>query len=309
MTANQKSTHTIRAFTLIELLVVIAIITILAALLFPVFNSAREKARQSTCASNEKQLGLAFLQYVSDYDDTYPGGYTSVVNMACIYPSAYSSSTTSCNAGSGWAGEIYPYVKSTSIFSCIDDTTSSKVPVGQTPISYIYNEGVPLAPTPNSGSTWSVPYAIGGKMRGLAAPSKTVLLFEGSTAYISFPGDKASPSSDGAEYITWEGSSGDKIATGYLGGGSSVNWQQSGQLGRHTAGSNFLLADGHVKWLMGNQVSNGLPAVNAWTNQSVGASGARCAVYHGGWDEQAAAGTSAYLADGTTMPAVTFSPN
>jgi prepilin-type N-terminal cleavage/methylation domain-containing protein/prepilin-type processing-associated H-X9-DG protein len=59
-------------FTLIELLVVIAIIAILAAILFPVFARAREKARQSSCLSNNKQLGLACLMYVQDYDEAFP---------------------------------------------------------------------------------------------------------------------------------------------------------------------------------------------------------------------------------------------
>src|SRR5436305_5617690 len=60
-----------KAFTLIELLVVIAIIAILAAILFPVFAKAREKARQASCLSNLKQIGLATMQYVQDYDETY----------------------------------------------------------------------------------------------------------------------------------------------------------------------------------------------------------------------------------------------
>jgi len=67
-----------QAFTLIELLVVIAIIAIIAAILFPVFLSAREKARRTTCASNMRQLGLSFSMYTQDYDDTLPGAAPGV---------------------------------------------------------------------------------------------------------------------------------------------------------------------------------------------------------------------------------------
>lgn len=76
-------------FTLIELLVVIAIIAILAAILFPVFAKVREKARQTTCVSNEKQMGLAVLQYVQDYDEMYPqsidGQYVQWYDMVQPY--------------------------------------------------------------------------------------------------------------------------------------------------------------------------------------------------------------------------------
>ena len=80
-----------RGFTLIELLVVIAIIAILAAILFPVFARAREKARETTCTSNLKQLALGMIMYISDYDQKYPGqdiahypgGPTAYPNDAC----------------------------------------------------------------------------------------------------------------------------------------------------------------------------------------------------------------------------------
>ena len=90
-----------KGFTLIELLVVIAIIAILAAILFPVFAKAREKARQSSCLSNTKQIGLAVMQYSQDYDELLPRTY-------------FSPSTGNMH----WAQAILPYCKSNQIFDC-----------------------------------------------------------------------------------------------------------------------------------------------------------------------------------------------
>jgi prepilin-type N-terminal cleavage/methylation domain-containing protein len=88
-----------RGFTLIELLVVIAIIAILAAILFPVFAQAREKARQTSCLSNEKQMGLGVMMYVQDYDETYPMAYY------------YINGATSAAGYVQWTGLVDPYAK------------------------------------------------------------------------------------------------------------------------------------------------------------------------------------------------------
>ncbi len=110
-----------RAFTLIELLVVIAIIAILAAILFPVFARAREKARQTSCLSNVKQLGLAALMYSGDYDEMSPA--------AIMY-------------GGPWWGELLqPYIQNEDVFTC----PSNRFPVrgqGFEGLGYSFNTGM-----------------------------------------------------------------------------------------------------------------------------------------------------------------------
>jgi prepilin-type N-terminal cleavage/methylation domain-containing protein/prepilin-type processing-associated H-X9-DG protein len=103
-------------FTLIELLVVIAIIAILAAILFPVFAKAREKARQSSCLSNVKQIGLGILQYAQDYDEMLPFG--------CLYTG---TDVTGYHGTVGellWYDTIKPYIKSTQIYRCPSDKST-----------------------------------------------------------------------------------------------------------------------------------------------------------------------------------------
>jgi prepilin-type N-terminal cleavage/methylation domain-containing protein/prepilin-type processing-associated H-X9-DG protein len=90
-----------RGFTLIELLVVIAIIAILAAILFPVFARAREKARTASCLNNVKQLTLGIMMYAQDYDETYPAAY----NYAPV-------------AATTWINPIMPYVKNEQVLKC-----------------------------------------------------------------------------------------------------------------------------------------------------------------------------------------------
>lgn len=101
-----------RGFTLIELLVVIAIIAILAAILFPVFAKAREKARQTSCLSNLKQIGLSVLSYAQDYDECM----MRANNAPCTYNLPNGSVSTSTNML--WMYQIMPYIKNAQIFSC-----------------------------------------------------------------------------------------------------------------------------------------------------------------------------------------------
>jgi prepilin-type N-terminal cleavage/methylation domain-containing protein/prepilin-type processing-associated H-X9-DG protein len=104
-----------RGFTLIELLVVIAIIAILAAILFPVFAKAREKARQSSCLSNVKQLGLAILQYAQDYDEVLPKNRIYNASAAAYNILWYPTATN--------MGLIGPYIKNHQIMFCPSATS------------------------------------------------------------------------------------------------------------------------------------------------------------------------------------------
>jgi len=255
---TQQKQRSFQGFTLIELLVVIAIIAILAAILFPVFAKVREKARQTSCASNMKQIGLGTLQYTQDYDEKMPYG-----------DAGQSAGGGYQGVPLGWAGLIYPYVKSTGVYLCPDDPQTGDV------VSYAINVfmGTPGSAAPGSGQS----------IAAFAGPSTTVMYCEIQNSYLA-PGaldwyqwnaadiaqnfDIASPATDGAGSM-WGFSSygsgapwgGVQLATGFMYGQTAATQNTGGYqhtvAARHTEGSNFLLCDGHVKWYRPSSVSPG----------------------------------------------------
>ena len=254
-------------FTLIELLVVIAIIAILAAILFPVFAQAREKARAIACLSNTNQIGLALLQYIQDNDETYPSGtnYTSVGGTLYLTKNP-----------AGWAGQIYPYVKSTGVFHCPDDPTGTAPGAYNNtyyPISYEANSAIMNINHQTPGGAPATDSSFG-------SVSKTIMLLEvqGCQTDMTDGGGVAetvSPSITGLAGNISSGKINGKqgnlyLATGQLRGADAQTQVKSGTgtllslTGVHNGLSNFLFADGHAKALHGSAVSVG------WSNPTVG---------------------------------------
>ncbi len=313
-----KSSQSRRAFTLIELLVVIAIIAILAAILFPVFAQAREKARATSCLSNMKQMGLAVVQYTQDNDETFMNGSVPPASASDNY-----------NYGMGWAGQVYPYVKSRGVYACPDDPFAASSGFGfnydaatNTPslvaaqelsaISYAYNENFALAGNVSGGGGNASTSAV--KEGALGGPAVTILFFEvqncggdptdssADSGYV----DIGSPASNGTDVINPRTGSGQTyIATGQWPGTQLA--ARGGQTfgatplpGRHSGGANYAFADGHSKFLMPGVVSAGTDNTNSDCGVWPGA-------YSNSYQPEPAAATNGFGACSTKAPAATFS--
>ncbi len=275
-----------RAFTLIELLVVIAIISILASILFPVFGQAREKARQTSCLSNGRQLGLGVLQYVQDYDEQMPSGVVIPAGQPCA---------GSIMPGRGWAGQTYAYTKNKQIYKCPDDLTPLDK-ANPTRVACSYGLNMYVAGTMQ-----------GGLLAGQAAPANTVMLFEVTQNLTDVTGaaDWRSTAANGGDgsgagFIDWCIPAGGlaQYDTGVMGTPPRPDrigvWVRDPNAGRHSLGSNFALCDGHSKFFQRSRVSTGFANNNPQCAQDQ--SGPTCAASYG-----IAAGTSANVG-------ATFSP-
>lgn len=207
-----------RGFTLIELLVVVAIIALLAAILFPVFARARGKARQASCQSNLKQIGLAMMQYTQDYDEKIMP-YCYSVGADTMYWASYFQASPAAHFPE--RSLIQPYMKNTQIQDCPDAPQPTGTPsVNTPPIGYGYNNFYLNDLLP--GFNWS-----GKSIAAITQPAETLMMADG-----------ASRNSAG-----W-GRPGYAMPPSYA-GGSGVRAPRIH--GRHFGMANVLWMDGHVK--------------------------------------------------------------
>jgi prepilin-type N-terminal cleavage/methylation domain-containing protein/prepilin-type processing-associated H-X9-DG protein len=223
MSRRNAPNRTRGGFTLIELLVVIAIIAILAAILFPVFAQAREKARTASSGSNVRQLGLAVRMYVQDYDERFPfGGWFPPGNIGTWE----------------WQNTCAPYIKNKGIYYCpssTDDTEDPKDPTAwswnRNPVSYLYNNQLGRDRVPKRDAA-------------VTEPAACWMLVDGHSDW------------GGREGVDWMGrpqtvwlmedttfGAASSLVHGWLG------WQGfTWGLPRHNGGANICYTDGHVKW-------------------------------------------------------------
>jgi len=244
-------------FTLIELLVVIAIIAILAAILFPVFAQAREKARQTSCLSNEKEIGLAVMMYVQDYDEVYP--------LLQRNPSASEKASITIPPGINdppvtWQWVINPYVKNGNQTATVNTGAFElsggvwncpSFPVDNEPRQFGMNESIAGDFSDYAwGNNFGVQYP-SIAMSELKSPSNKVLIVE--KGYMGNNGN-ATDWSDvrftAMEYA-WANNNFDlsqpKSADSDKGSFSSYPFSGAMPRFRHSGTCNMLFADGHVK--------------------------------------------------------------
>jgi prepilin-type N-terminal cleavage/methylation domain-containing protein/prepilin-type processing-associated H-X9-DG protein len=229
-----------RAFTLIELLVVIAIIAILAAILFPVFAQARDKARAASCLSNVRQIGLAMAMYRSDYDEIYPRFGALSTSWG---PDLIGGVNSPLPAGTKLSGLLSPYIKANPLFNC---PSGARPTATSAAIGYFYSD-----------------LAAGHNEAEFAGPAATVVLTDGTPAY-GYMYFRNLPTSGVARFgmghavvrtaksvgIPMQSCWGDvSLTPSPYKGGPCLFFDQVGlrDVTRHQGGTNTLFGDGHVK--------------------------------------------------------------
>jgi len=198
-----------RGFTLIELLVVIAIIAILAAILFPVFARAREKARQTSCLSNVKQLALAILMYAQDHDEVFPHYADRGCYAAGSIPNtAWHSNRTRVM----WYEMADPYMKNAQITRC-PSVPTTVVGIGS---NYAHVTNCALGGTPAAP-------ILGIPMANMQVPAQTIMLSDTTSALVYCR-------------VCWPN------------GPNATDTTNRVPIDRHNEGVNLGFCDGHAKW-------------------------------------------------------------
>jgi len=229
-----------RAFTLIELLVVIAIIAILAAILFPVFAKAREKARQTSCLSNNRQLGTAALAYVQDYDALFPLSLcTDGANIWADTPASVCSPPIWSEDGMVANNSVQPYCKNFQLMTCPslprhDTAGYNAYTSSPTWVAYHFNtylnanaEGVVRSPA----ATFMWTEAFGDNLGSatiqwpIYLPTFTWTVADWFRPFSNSVGD----GTDGGLFPNWGEMEGNDMRV-------------------HNDGQNYCYADGHSKW-------------------------------------------------------------
>ncbi|RYF63895.1 MAG: DUF1559 domain-containing protein [Cytophagaceae bacterium] len=233
-------------FTLIELLVVIAIIAILAAILFPVFAQAREKARQTSCLSNHKQIGTGLMMYVQDYDETYPCVNRGLITGNIV---AYWLS---------WTTQIQPYIKNTGVFQCPSALLTNRadlnqflcmppmgVPRGDVctgPDFHIPINGAFLVPWRQIGVNEHIVFN-NGNIDTPNAISESVLKRPAEMPFIADSAHCLIPTLDRVMYANSQDPYSFPTPNA-----ANPGARLNPKLARHAGGSNILFSDGHAKW-------------------------------------------------------------
>jgi prepilin-type N-terminal cleavage/methylation domain-containing protein/prepilin-type processing-associated H-X9-DG protein len=213
-----------RGFTLIELLVVIAIIAILAAILFPVFSRAREKARQSTCLNNVKQVAMGMMMYAQDYDE--------------IYPTAFMPDVVGSIA---WQTLIYPYTKSMQVTICPSH-------------SFDYTAAWVSPNNLNEFGNPSTVFKVSYQLNIISTWNWTVWADGPGNHY--GPGGRAMSQvqSSASTILFWEGCAPDGATDSHFWGWNPTPSPCQVRI-RHTGGLCVGYADGHAKWVRYSQVT------------------------------------------------------